>query len=363
MSPERLDAARAELASTLTQAVASDRRADFDETFTRSTPIARLDLLWNNLRQLGAVRFESADAAGFRVAWRVPGDLHDAWQLLDVQLACNAHRCEVADLTPRLGSPAPLWLVEQIKVVTVTGGSVIAGLGARDWTQATTQAVAALQAAQLGELAAGWSGELVLVAPASEEGYRAVMGATGDEYAAAGAITWTVDHGLPEADRAGVSNTATIAAVRVVANPTTTAALGPAAANLLLTHEAVHVATAHLGLPAAGRRWISEGLAEVVALQSSPDQVALHKGLLKSDCAQLVEPPADDSFAVASSSGERHGELVYAAAWEYVSTVERLRAAGPSRALLATWWVGQEVPDLTPASVGQAAVRECKRWR
>jgi hypothetical protein len=98
-----------------------------------------------------------------------------------------------------------------------------------------------------------WHGRLVLEVPADEVGLDQALAASQEQYANIAAVTTTVDGSL-------VPGTP----VHVFLNPRVFDGLGPRGAQVVLSHEATHVATdaAFADLPT----WLLEGFADYVAL-------------------------------------------------------------------------------------------------
>lgn len=98
-----------------------------------------------------------------------------------------------------------------------------------------------------------WRGDLVLEAPSSGRQLEAVIGAEPGQYGGIAAVTSSVDGSLTPT-----------APVHVLLNPDVFDKLGGRGAQVVMSHEATHVATEATlsGMP----RWLSEGFADYVAL-------------------------------------------------------------------------------------------------
>lgn len=254
----------------------------------------RVDLLWTNLVQFD-VDF-SARGDRLAVAWSVPGEAAPARQVLAFERPCDS--CAPTDLVAVSGQPAPLWLVEGVVVERRGAVTLIRGLRAPSLMPEARAAVAGVAAAGLGGLASGWDGALVLEQPSDPPAFARVMADQGDLLGTA-AVTVRRDS-VAEGGGADAA-----AAVRVVVNPAATTALPGGEADraadpvlaVLIGHEAVHVATAAQPRPAAGRLWVSEGLAEWLALGMVPGGEQAMGDELARACRQVGRVPGDAELA------------------------------------------------------------------
>lgn len=363
------------LAARLTRAVQAHDQDDWRRA-TPDVPSDRRDVLWSNLEQLDRVSFQS-EGLDLVVSWSVPGDAAAARQLIHAVWRCPALGCRLADLLPRPDTPAPIWLTGPIRLthadgVTVldgrvasaatppssapVGGSAASSTG-MSWGTIGQSARDGLARAGLGKLSSGWNGQLVVEVPATTAALGQVMGLPSRAVMGFGAVTLVEDGGQPSGQPSGSPTEATTgasgsvdpdapaAAVRILVNPVTAGALSTSQATLLLTHEAVHVATAALGPPPAGRHWLSEGLAEWVALGSVPDQLEMVGDIAGDEClATAGRPgvPSDADLAADPPAARR----AYATAWTIVA---ELAAEQGSDAVIAaaSGWSGlsSEQPD------------------
>ena len=103
---------------------------------------------------------------------------------------------------------------------------------------------------------AGWSGRVVVLVPRSLDGMAALLGSPASSYRGIAAVTT----GETGADRAPAD--------RIIVNPDAYGVLGPVGRQVVLTHEATHVATrAHTN--AATPLWLSEGYADWVGYRGT----------------------------------------------------------------------------------------------
>jgi len=337
------------LADRLNQAVASRDEAAFDSLFTGQTNAGTRGWTWQNLVALPQVRFTPGAQSRLDVAWRAPGDTLDATQQLG-QIACDASGCSLTDIGPQQGWPAPVWAVQPLSIVTGDHATVLAGSGdatAGQWLDAAVAARAAVATVELPGPAAHWDGTLVLELPRDTSAFAQVLGLdSAADFATTGAITWVQDTGQASPQPGGGPS----AAVHVVVNPATGPGMSAGQRVLLLTHEAVHVATAGWQL-APGATWVSEGLAENVAVAGDPSTSADETTRARAACTPAgLSAPADDAF---TSGDVQTVNDAYAVAQVLVGLIRaRLGDAAPQ----ALWSMGegQNVPQVDLPAWSQA---------
>ena len=148
----------------------------------------------------------------------------------------------------------PLWVTEPLAVRRSPDTLVLAG----DPVQARSLARQARTAVRVvRRTLPRWQGTLVVEAPASDTSFRAASGMSRPASRTIAGVTNTTDGStLPDAP------------VHVFLNPDVFGPLGPEGRQIVLSHEATHVA-----LGAATARmplWLSEGMADYVALVDHP---------------------------------------------------------------------------------------------
>ncbi len=283
-----LAAVGARATAQLTAALATGDRAAFEAVLSAMTEERRA-MLWRNLYQLGDVEFLAATGDTWQVAWRVPGETGLAWHELRVWWSCKGN-CRVTELSQRPGKPTPIWLVQPIGLYLGTGVAIIGDDTAANWLTAAHRARAQLATADAADLLRPPE-LLIFELPRGKTELEQVLAAPATDFQQTGALTWLADSGRP------ATREAVAAPPRVVVNPLTTTELTEDQQALLLAHEAVHAATGWLGAPVAGRRWVSEGLAESVALELSADEQARSLARLRQLCPIDPTPPQDSWFA------------------------------------------------------------------
>lgn len=152
--------------------------------------------------------------------------------------------------TPARRSAQQLW--DQGPVTVVRGShSIVLGTGQsseslHSYADLADRAVPAVS----GAWGTDWAGHVVVLVPGSVEGMAGLLGSPASQYRGIAAVTTGEVGGPPTAP-----------ADRIIVNPDAYALLGPLGKQVVLTHEATHVATrAHTN--AATPLWLSEGYAD-----------------------------------------------------------------------------------------------------
>jgi hypothetical protein len=194
---------------------------------------------------------------------------HDAW-VGDVQLDWRLAKYDTTDssmettlsfeetdhgaafLSARgdYGHPAPLWLLERLSVKQSRRSLVMVADRSRvnRYARQADHAVSDVR-----KVLPGWRGKLVIEVPATEGDLGRALDADQHVYDAIAAITTTVDGSLSRT-----------APTHIFVNPGVFDGLGPHGAQIVVSHEATHVAThaAASSMP----MWLLEGFADYVAL-------------------------------------------------------------------------------------------------
>jgi hypothetical protein len=271
-SDARGDAASALLAR-LTRDLGAGSTRDVSELAAPGDPSAAQELrtLRDNVRALGvtglSMRYVDEDSGRVdaaeqqrlggqawvgvvQMAWRIGGwDAHDSRLEITMTFVQTAHGARFVTARGDYGKPAPLWMLTAVRVQHSGRALVLAAGGSpARYTGLADQAVVAVH-----EVLPRWRGRLVVEVPANPVQLGRVLGAQPDAYADIAAVTTTVDGSLvPDAPTHIFVN-------RPVFDP-----LGPRGSQIVMSHEATHVATG-----AATSRmptWLLEGFADFVAL-------------------------------------------------------------------------------------------------
>lgn len=185
-----------------------------------------------------------------RVSWRVrgagPGFAH-----AEVPLTFRDVRGGTAFVTARSAADAvPLWLLERVHAARA-GETVVMASDARSAGRFSRLAVRAV--ADVRQVLRGWPGVLVVEVPRGERQLTRVLGSRPGAYTGIAAVTTTVDGSLSRS-----------APVHVFVNPRAFGRLGDRGSQIVVSHEATHVAVgaALSTMPP----WLLEGFADYVAL-------------------------------------------------------------------------------------------------
>lgn len=340
------------LLNDLNQAVAAQDRVGFTSCFAAGAVGGRLSAAWfDNLTQLQHVDFRLTGAthddhgAPLRVwqqpvavTWSMPFETANAEHHLRLELSDENAGLRVSNFIP--SGPLPIWAVDALASATGEAGSVLASktVDISHWTSAHRRATSLVLAAGLGPLTSGWDQRLMVEIASTLTNFAAVLGAKAADQADVGAIA--IREGAPGSG-----------AIRVLVNASQDAGLAQVDREVLLTHEGVHVATRSPEWRAP--LWVTEGLAERVALSASPAHLT-HSRRLAAEAASAPEPPRTPPADVEFSRGDL--ERTYALARVGVDAL--IANLGQPRALgvIAAVAKGRSFPA---AGVPQAAL---VRW-
>ena len=312
------EAAAADLLSDLSEALDSGTREDAialaapgDQTAARS-----LGYTFDNVNELGiedlSMRFvdenagrvsASAGAEAFvadvELAWRIGGFDEDISQMeVSMTLAESSGGAAFVSAAGDYGNRAPLWLLEDLAVRQSRNALVMVA------DQAEVDRFLALAdraVVDVRKVLPRWRGKLVVEVPVSQDQLNRTLAANDDAYDAIAAITTTVDGSLSPS-----------APTHISVNPPVFRNLGTDGAQIVMSHEATHVATdaATSSMPV----WLLEGFADYVALAHVDLPVSVTASQILRDVRGGDVPnalPDGDSFDPANQ------ELgaVYESAW------------------------------------------------
>lgn len=269
----RGDAART-LLSGLTEALVRGTAADVRALGApQDRDAAReLDTLRANVRGLGiadlSMRFVDEDGgrvaddqeraygdrawvADVQVGWRVRG-FDTGLSRREVALTLVDTRGGAAFVSARgsSGRAAPLWLLDRL-VVRRTARSLVALTGNGDPGLFSTLADRAV--VDVRKVLPGWRGRLVVEVPGDVSELGRVLGTAPGAYGGIAAVTTTAD---------GTDSPS--APVHIFVNPQVFDPLGPRGSQIVMSHEATHVATG--AAVSTMPTWLLEGFADYVAL-------------------------------------------------------------------------------------------------
>jgi len=329
-----------QLVTKLNAAVSARDQTTFLALTDGETNVGIRAWVWTNLGLLEQAVFKAGESGSLWVDWRLPGDTQAVSSQVG-SIGCADNGCQVADLGPQSGAAAPIWLVQPLQVVGDAPATVLAATSAAQdaegWASAAKAARQAVAGADLGDLAASWDGSLVVELPQDASAFAQLMGLpSAADYTSTGAVTWV--------ERMSDSSQGPVA--RIIVNPQTTATLTTEQRTLLLTHEGVHVATTAVPV-ADGATWVSEGMAESVAVTASPGTAADEQALAKAACDGVLTPPSDAAFGGTDAAAQ---DTAYAVSQvlvgllrshlgsEAVTAIDQLwQGQAPSNVDLSTW--------------------------
>lgn len=309
---DREDAA-AELLEHLSQALIDGSRQDVLALAAPGDKAARSELadLAGNVRRLGitdlALRYVDENA-GRHPAGVAPRLADRAW-VGDVQLDWRLRRYDKADshlevtmvflqtkngaafVTARhdYGEQAPLWLLERLTVLRSPRAlAAVAGdrVEAQRFGQLADQAVRDVR-----KVFPRWAGRLVVEVPSSQDDLDRVL-SSDTSYDAIAAVTAPVDGSLSPS-----------APTHIFVNPPVFTPLGEQGSQIVMSHEATHVATdaAISSMPI----WLLEGFADYVALAHVDLPVEVTASQILKQVAKDGPPrtlPGKDEFASENNS-------------------------------------------------------------
>ena len=219
--------------------------------------------------QVGTVGADGAWSAVAEVSWRVEGDSSPSQADVVVSFAPDGDGLGIVGfggaVSTRRGR-VPLWLRDELSVSRSRGVLVMV-----DGSPSEADAVA--ERVRRGievvrRVLPAWRAPVVVEVPASAADLDETLGAEPGTYAGIAAVTAT----------AGVA-TGDTAPVHVFVNPDVTAGLRRAGAQVVMSHELVHVATD--AARGGTEPWLVEGFADYVALRDTglPDTATLGRAI------------------------------------------------------------------------------------
>ncbi|OYO24619.1 hypothetical protein CGZ93_02650 [Enemella dayhoffiae] len=236
------------------------------------------------------------------VDWRLPEEATTAEHKAYLTVVERDGRFRLAGLTDAPADSTrqqPIWLQRPITVTRGTGVAVIATPD-RDpapWLAALSAAREPLSRHGLRPP------QLVAQLPNSAADFERMLGVPTGSRRDIAAAAWTEGP-----------------AVRIMINPEAGGATGDTARQLLITHEATHVATGTVRLP--GPLWFAEGYADLVALGDQPAAAGQLTTLLAADQrthGPAAGPPSDQELAAGTPRLQAH----YTRAWLAARVLDR----------------------------------------
>jgi hypothetical protein len=243
--------------------------------------------------------------------------------------------------------PSPLWLSGALSVQRSASMLVmVAGTeqDARRYARLARRAVPVVQ-----RVLPAWRDGLVVEVPGSADELDRTLGAEPGEYAGIAAVTTTGDGSLEPA-----------APVHVFVNPTVFGALKPDGAQVVMSHEATHVATE--AVRARTPLWLLEGFADYVALRDVDLPLSVTAGQIIAQVRKDGPPDALPGPAEFDTSTTHLG-ATYEAAW---LAARLLAATGGESALVRLYRrasQGESVDAVLRELFGFGEKEFTRRWR
>lgn len=236
---------------------------------TNASSLDLRDVTARYVDQVGTVRADGAWSGVVEMTWRLGGfDRAPARADVVVRFASNDDALAIAGFggSGQSGTRTPLWLRGKLAVARSDDYLVLV-----DGEQRETDDVAERVARGIPvvtKVLPEWRAPVVVEVPASASDLDETLGAAPSTYAGIAAVT------------AGVgTETGPDAPVHVFVNPEVTDGLRRAGAQVVMSHELVHVATDAVRKPV--EPWLLEGFADYVALRDTrlPDRVTLGRAI------------------------------------------------------------------------------------
>jgi hypothetical protein len=249
--------------------------------------------------ELGGAAAAGAFAADVRTSWRFAG-FDRRPERMDVRFRFAEHggRWGISGIGGG-GRRTPLWLTGPVRVRRTATSLVVVDGTNREADRIATLAHAAVP--QVRAVLPRWPGGLVLEVPSTTRGLERALVARPGQYDGIAAVTTTVN-----------GSTSRSAPVHVYVNPVVFGPLRAHGAQVVVTHEATHVATG--AATSLSPIWLVEGFADYVALRAQ----RLPLATTASRIAALVDregPPAHLPGAAQFAAGASHLEARYESAW------------------------------------------------
>jgi len=328
-SPTRTERAQRLVDDIVTSGRRGDSIAEFmssrDQVFAAraavwSANLARID--WSSLRW--TVRSREANLPTARraalgpdawvqlvsVRWALPDESRtaeeDVWLTFVDEPAVDggAPTLRLAGDTdgPGAGFPVPIWWQQPVQLQRDRATMLLTDDDDTEWLGQASAAQRAVRK-RIGVAERDPKGSLVVEIPQSRTAFERTLGVPSTSYAQVAAAAWPM----------GVDTTT--APIHVVVNPEATARLSGLGREVLLTHEAVHVATRSPGSPAP--TWLIEGYADRIAYRAHPAADAPATKTVRDSVRKQGVPrdwPAEEDFAPQAAELDLSYDLAWTAA-------------------------------------------------
>ena len=240
-----------------------------------------------------------AFVADVELAWRIGGFDEGISQMeVSMTLAESSGGAAFVSAAGDYGNRAPLWLLEDLAVRQSRNALVMVA----DQAEADRfLALADRAVVDVKKVLPRWRGKLVVEVPASQDQLNRTLAANDDAYDAIAAITTTVDGSLSPSSP-----------THIAVNPPVFGKLGGDGAQIVMSHEATHVATdaATSSMPV----WLLEGFADYVALAHVDLPVSVTASQILRDIRNAGVPDALPGAGDFDPTNQDLG-AVYESAW------------------------------------------------
>ena len=234
-----------------------------------------------------------------RLGWRIDGlEAHRSRLRTTMTFVRTGPGAAFVSAREDYGAAAPLWLLSRVSVQRGRRSLVMAT--DPSWSRRLA-GIADRAVARVNAVVPRWRGRLVVEVPPGRRLLGRVLAAPPDRYAALAALTTTVDGSARAA-----------APVHVFVNPAVFGSLGERAAQVVLSHEATHVATG--ATRSTMPTWLVEGFADYVALARLDLPVTVTAGQTLAE-VRRQGPPARLPTAASFDPEDRALGSSYEAAW------------------------------------------------
>ena len=255
------------------------------------------------VEQVGTVNGDGAWTAMVELGWRFSGyDREPARAQVAVSFAPRGDGLGIAGFAaPASAADArePLWLQARLSVASAPGTLVMVDGPRREAEQVSLRVVRGVEVVR--RVLPDWDPHVVVEVPSTSTGLDRALGAEAGTFRVIAAVT------APVGEATGRD-----APVHVFVNPEVTAGLRRAGAQVVMSHELAHVATA--AASTGVEPWLSEGFADYVALRDTrlPDSTTLGRAL-----AAVRRDGVPDELPGPEAFGRRGSDLqaAYELAW------------------------------------------------
>ena len=255
-----------------------------------------VDVQLRYLDEQAGLDTENRGPAAVDVSWRYAGfDRAPANAEVRFTFASAGGRVLIASVGGGVDR-TPIWLQGAIRVVRTPHTLVLAAVDAARYSRLAARAVPIVH-----RVLAGWRPALVVEVPRSAGRLQATLAAEPGEYAQIAAVTTSAD-----------GSTTPLTPIHIFVNPAVFSHLLPRGSQVVMSHEAVHVATdaANSVLPL----WLVEGFADYVALRDVRLPLSTTAGQILGQVKKHGAPrhlPGPEEF----DTTQTHLGASYEAAW------------------------------------------------